>query len=241
MFDYARNMQLALADTARRTAVKAVAGVVVALGAGFLVAALWSWLATDLGWGSTLASLTIGGGFAVLGLIVMMFAGKVKHRAPTTDDLKHEIEARLDLVKDAAVDRARAEVARFTDMAENRVHSLIDQAGFRASKVVEDAERSAFGFARDTARKAGLTAENLNAAREAVDDARETVRDAADKAKAAADSNAGSMAKIIGAFAVGITLASKVQDWRRGRESQRMAEDLYDDELYDDLYDDRRA
>ena len=36
MFDYARNMQLALSDAGRRVALKAAAGVVIALGAGFL-------------------------------------------------------------------------------------------------------------------------------------------------------------------------------------------------------------
>ena len=227
MFDYARNMQLALADTARRTGIKAGAGAVIVLGAGFLLAALWSWLATDLGWGSTLASLTIGGGFVVIGLVAMMLAGRAKHRVPTTDDLRREVEARVDMAREAAIQRARSEATRLVDMAENKVQSLIDRAGYQASKVVGDAERTAYGFARDTARTVGLTAENLNAARDGLDAARDTARDAADKVQAAANSNAGSMAKILGAFAVGITLASKFQDWRRS-----------DDDAYADAYDD---
>ncbi|MDO5630268.1 MAG: phage holin family protein [Paracoccus sp. (in: a-proteobacteria)] len=233
MFDYARNMKLALEDTARRTAIKAAAGVVIAVGAGFLLAALWSFLATDLGWGSTMASLAVGGGFVVMGILVMLVAGKVRHQPPTTDDLKAEVEARINLAADAAMNRAQAEAARFADMAENRVHSLIDRASYQASKVVGDAERSAYGFARNTARSVGLTAENLNTAQEKADEARRMARDASHKVSAAANTNAGSMAKLVGALAVGVALASKVQDWRR-------RDDAPDPEWYDDPYDDRR-
>ncbi|MDO5614103.1 MAG: phage holin family protein [Paracoccus sp. (in: a-proteobacteria)] len=233
MFDYARNMKLALADTARRTAFKAAAGVVIAVGAGFLLAALWSFLATDLGWGSTMASLAVGGGFVVIGVIVMLVAGKVRHQPPTTDDLKAEVEARISLAADAAMNRAQSEAARFADMAENRVHSLIDRASYQASKVVGDAERSAYGFARNTARSVGLTAENLNTAQEKVDEARRMARDAGHKVSEAANTNAGSMAKLVGALAVGVALASKVQDWRRSDQD-------VDPEWYDDPYDDRR-
>ena len=241
MFDYARNMKLALEDTARRTAFKAAAGVVIAVGAGFLLAALWSFLATDLEWGSTLASLAVGGGFVLVGLVVMMMSGKVRHRPPTTDDLKAEVEARISLAADAAMDRAQAEAARFADMAENKVHSLIDRASYQASKVVGDAERSAFGFARDTAHSVGLTAENLNAAQDAVDSARRAVRDTVDSARDAANTNAGSMAKLVGAFAVGIALASKLQDWRQGPADYHPhdGEPEWDDDPYDDGYDHR--
>lgn len=44
MFDYVNKLQLALGDKARRTGLKIGAGVVVLIGAGFLTAALWSWL-----------------------------------------------------------------------------------------------------------------------------------------------------------------------------------------------------
>ena len=60
MFDYARNMQLALSDAGRRAGMKAAAGVVALIGAGFLVAALWTFLAYHLHWGSLGASLAIG-------------------------------------------------------------------------------------------------------------------------------------------------------------------------------------
>lgn len=215
MFDYARNMKLALADTMRRSALKAAAGVVMALGAGFLLAALWSFLATELGWGSMLASLTIGGIFVFIGGIVLMTAGRVRHAPPTSDDLKAEIQARVDMVADATIGRARNEATRFVDMAEARVHGLIDRATGEATRVVGDAERSVRNLAHgtvdkvtETAEKVGLTSRNLHAAQDAAGDA-------LDSARRAADSNAGSMAKLAGAFGVGLALASKVQDWRR--------------------------
>ena len=215
MFDYARNMKLALADTMRRSALKAGAGVVMAVGAGFLLAALWSYLATELGWGSMLASLTIGGVFVVIGAIVLMMGGRVRHKTPTTDDLRAEVQARVDMVADATIGRARSEASRFADMAEARVHGLIDRATGEATRVVGQAERSVRDLAQgtvdrvtDTAEKVGLTSQNLHAAQDAAGDAM-------DSARQAANSNAGSMAKLAGAFGVGLALASKLQDWRR--------------------------
>ena len=70
MFDYAQRLQLALKDTARRSAMKAAAGIVLAVAAGFLVAALWSFLAHNLGWGPALASLVVAGLFILAGLIL---------------------------------------------------------------------------------------------------------------------------------------------------------------------------
>ena len=98
MFDYARNMQLALTDVARRTAMKVAGGVVIVLGAGFLLAALWTFLADTLGWGPLWASLAIGVLFVVIGLVVMSRGGQVKHPVPTTDDLKAEVGKKADLV-----------------------------------------------------------------------------------------------------------------------------------------------
>lgn len=229
MFDFARNVKLAITDTLRRTAVKAAGGAVIALGAGFLLAALWSFLATDLGWGSTLASLTVGGLFVVLGVVGILVAGGKKHKMPTTDDLRNEVQARVSLAADAAVDRARVEAARFVDMAEDRVHSLIDRAGDKAGQVVSGAERTAYGFARDTARKVGLTSENVEAAQD-------TARNIADRVHKAADTNAGSMAKVVGAFAVGVAIASKLQQWRQDDDlTDAEIAELYDDEYFESV------
>ncbi|RJL19082.1 phage holin family protein [Paracoccus siganidrum] len=205
MFDYAQRLKLALTDTARRSAFKAAAGVVFAIAAGFLLAALWSALDSGLGWGPIYASLAIGAGFVAIGAILLLVAARPRHAMPTTDELKREVEARVNLAADAAVDRARTEAARMADMAGNKVHSLLDQASFRANKLASDTERRVQGLARDTARKAGLTGENVEAARQAAGRASQ-------KAGAAANSNAGSMAKLLAAFAVGVTLAARLRD-----------------------------
>lgn len=197
MFDYIRNMQLAMADTARRSALKAGAGSVAGIGLGFLIAALWSFLAVGLGWGPTAASAAIGCGFVAIGAVIYGLSRRIRHAPPTTDDLKAEVDARVSMAADAAATRAQAEAARLVDMAGNRVQSLVDRASFGASKVVTDTERAAKSAARQ--------AEELG------------------------NSNIGSMTKLIGAFAVGMTLASHLQGRRRGRD---------DDDLYDDFDDD---
>lgn len=208
MFDYVQKLQLALTDTARRSAMKAVAGLVLAVGAGFMLAALWTWLAYDLMWGATLASLTIGGAFVIIALIMLLMSNSRRHQMPTGDDLRREVEERISFAADAAVGRARAEAAHVMDMAGQRVTSLIDQAGDRASRFAGDAERKVVGAARSV----GLTSENLDAAK--------------DKVSQANDSNAGSMAKLIGAFAVGVTVAAKLRESRRNNNRDDYGDDF---------------
>ncbi|WCR11904.1 phage holin family protein [Paracoccus stylophorae] len=210
MFDYAQRLQLALGDVVRRSALKVIAGVVLAVAVGFLLAALWSWLAHGLGWGATMASLAIGGGFVVIGAIILMVASRERHPMPTGDDLRREVEARASLAADAAVNRVQAEALRVADMAENKVHSLIDHAGFRANKLASDTERRAQEMFRGAAGSIGLTGQNIGKARN-------RAAGAARQASRAADSDAGNMAKLIGAFAVGVTLAAKLQERRRSR------------------------
>lgn len=199
MFDYIRNMQLAMSDKARRSGLKAAAGSVATVGLGFLLAGLWTFLAFGLGWGATTASVVIGSAFMLLGVVIYMMSRQVRYPTPTTDDLKAEVDARITLAADAAAARAQSEAARLVDMAGNRVQSLVDRASYGASRVVSDTERAA--------------------------------RDAARQADEMSSSNMGSMAKLIGAFAVGVTLASRVQDWRRGREGDDV--DGYDSDDYD--------
>lgn len=213
MFDYANKVQLALTDTARRTGIKVGAAVVLTIGAAFLLAALWSYLAHNLRLGPAMASLIIGGALVVISLIAFAIASRRRHHMPTTDDLKREVEERVSLAADAAVERARAEALRVVDMAGSRAQSLIDHAGARANQFASDAEQKVFGLARGAASSVGLGSDNLNAAKQGA-------RDAVDGVKRAADSNPGSMAKLISAFAVGVALAAKVQDMR-GRDRRR--------------------
>lgn len=205
MFDYAQRLQLALKDTARRSAMKAAAGVILAVAAGFLVAALWSFLAHDMGWGPALASLAVAALFIVAGLILFMMSKKTKHEMPTTDDLKREVEARVSLAADAAVEKARSEAERVVDMAGNKVSSLMDEASYRATKLADDTERRVFGVARSAAQAVGFTQSNLDTVRSKVEDAQDTL-------SRANSSNAASMAKLLGAFAIGVTLAAKLRE-----------------------------
>ena len=213
MFDYAQRLQLALKDTARRSAMKAAAGVILAVAAGFLVAALWSFLAHDLDWGPALASLAVAALFIVAGLILFMMSKKTKHEMPTTDDLKKEVEARVSLAADAAVEKARSEAERVVDMAGNKVSSLMDEASYRATKLADDTERRVFGVARSAAQAVGFTQSNLDTVRSKVEDAQDTL-------SRANSTNAASMAKLLGAFAIGVTLAAKLRE--------RKDEDDYD-------------
>lgn len=223
MFDYARRMQLALTDTVRRSAFKAGAGVVIAIGAGFLMAALWTFLAHHLGWGSLAASAVIGGVFVLIGIGVIFAAGKVRHPAPTTDDLKREVETRMALASEQLSDMAMAKAQALTGMASQRVQSLVDQVGFKASELADDAEARVQHFANDTAvraaRSVGLTRENLNEVKTAACQVR--------------NSNAAAVGGLVGAFAVGIALASRIG----GRSDEQVFDDesyYYDD--YDDAY-----
>lgn len=195
MFDYAKRLQLALGDTARRTGIKVAAGAVLCLGMGFLLAALWSFLANELGWGATYASLTIGGGFMVIAAVMWAVAAKPRHDMPTNEDLKREVEARFNLAADAAADRARSEAVRMMDMAENKIHSVMGNASYRASKVADDAERRMHGFARGTS-QAGRNSHR-------------------DDDPDAPQGSGGNTAKIVAALALGLTLAAKMRGRRR--------------------------
>lgn len=174
MFNYTRRLQLAVGDTLRRSVLKTIAGVIIAVGAGFLIAALWTWLAVSLGWGATYASLTIGGGLFVIGGIILLIAANPRHRMPSSDDLKREVEAQINQVADAASNRARYEAERMVGMAENKVFGLFGGAGEQIRRGMNDADR---------------------------------VRR---KVAHVSDSNAGNMVKLLAAFAVGVTVASKL-------------------------------
>jgi len=205
MFDYVNRLQLAAKDSARRAVMKVVAGLILAIGAGFLIAALWSYLAINLGWGPMLASLAIGGGFVAIALILLMVSNRQRHAMPTTDDLKREVEARVTLATDAAVERARTEASRLVDLAGSRAQSLLDDAGDRVGRIADDTGQRFYGLARSV----GITPQNMARAKADAGHVR-------DGAKRAADSNVGSMAKLIGAFAIGVTLAAKLQERRQG-------------------------
>jgi len=210
MFVYARNVQLAFSDKLRRIGLGLVAGVVLTIGCGFLLAALWTWLAVHLGWGPLGASLAIGGGLVVIGLITLAIAGRERHAMPTTDALRLEVEQQLNLAAntalakasdaaDSALERASAKAAEVMDLAENKIHSVADDLGYRANRMADRAEARVYTAARQagetTARKLGFGA--------MVDDRNAEPR-----------SGLSTYAPLLGALAVGVTLAARLQDWR---------------------------
>lgn len=216
MFDYARNMRLAVKDAARRMSLKAGAGVAVVLGLGFLLAALWTFLAYHAGLGSLGASLVIGLVFVVIGAGVFLASNKVRHRPPTTDDLKAEVEERVSLATEAVLDRvtdradqtlerAQKKASQLVDQAGNSVNALVDKVSYTADRFAGKAETQAYRGARRARQaasdKLGLTPERVEAASERV----------AEGARRARDSNAAAIAPVIGALAAGITLAMRLR------------------------------
>lgn len=220
MFDYARRMQLSLSDTVRRSALKAAAGVVLAIGAGFLIAALWTFLAHHLGWGSLAASAVIGGVFVAIAVAVIMMASKVRHPAPTTEELRDEVEARVALAGQQLGEMATARAEALAGMASQKVQSLVDEVGFRASALADGAEARVQHFANDTVWKAARS----------VGVKPEDVHEVARLAGRVRRSNGAAVAGLVGAFAVGMALAS--------RATAQRPEDFDDEIFYDDDYDD---
>lgn len=219
MFVYAKNMQLAMKDKLRRSGMAAAAGLVMVIAAGFLLAALWTYFAHHLHWGPLGASLAIGGGLVVIAVILLLMARSERHATPTTDDLKDEVSQHLNLMANTAVTKATdaadlaarraSQVAgEFLDLAENKVHSVADNLTYRASRFADQTEARVQGAVG----RFGLS----NGAGGA---------DGAPEAK----SNLATLTPVLGAFAVGITLASRLQNWRHAddRDQDRDDEDNY--------------
>lgn len=236
MIAYAKNMQLALSDRFRRAGLAAGAGLMMAVAVGFLMAALWTYLADHLHWGSMLASLAIGGGLVVIGLICLMMAKRERHRTPTTEELRTEVAEQLNVMTNAAINRASdaADLAfgRVADkagdllnVAENKAHSVADDLSYRANRFADQAEAKVYGTARGmgeaAASKLGISPH--------------LVRLAGAKLGPERVSNAAAIAPLLGAFAVGITLASRLQEWRHRDDAATWEdEDWRPDERPDD-------
>lgn len=202
MLDYARRLRLAVSDAGRRAGLKAAAGALVAVAAGFLVAALWTLLARHAGLGSLGASLAVAALFGAVAAILWMMGSKVRHPAPTTEDLKREVEARASLAAEAALDKAKAKAVEVVDHAENRAHSLLDTANHKAHELAHNAEARVLGIAGGAAETVSRRAEEgLSAVNEVV----MTVRQA----------RATPGAALLTAAVVGLALAGAI----RGREA----------------------
>lgn len=202
MLDYARRLRLAVSDAGRRAGLKAAAGALIAVAAGFLVAALWTLLARHAGLGSLGASLAVAALFGAGAAILWMMGTRVRHPAPGAEDLKREIEARASLAAEAALDKAKAKAVEVVDHAENRAHSLLDTANHKAHELAHNAEARVLGIAGGAAENVSRRAEaSLSAVNEVV----MTVRQA----------RATPGAALLTAAVVGLALAGAI----RGRDA----------------------
>lgn len=234
---FAQKLDLFVKDLVRRVSMKVAAAVLILIGAGFLLAALWTWLAQGLGWGPLYASLALGAVFVVIGLIIIVATGSARHKPPTSDELRADIEERVSVATGVVVDRVttgaeeaigrvQQKAGQLADAAGNRVQKLVDSVSYGADRFVGSAEARVVGAARrvgdEVSQKLGIS-----------EGQKERIAQGFEKTKS---SNVAALAPVIGAFAVGLTLAQKFAARRRDDDG------LYDDEDYDDddWYDDRR-
>lgn len=222
MFAYGRKMQLALSDKLRRVGLMAGAGALLLIGGGFLLAGLWTWLATYLAWGPLWASLAIGAGFVLIALILLLAAGRERHPTPSTDELRAEIEERANLMVDAALDKATGAADAAINRATQKAGRLMDAAGQRMQAVSDQVAYGADRFADRAEAQAQTAAHRV---REAVESGLGTGRTASDDADhRAGRAQTAAITPLIGAFAVGLTLASRL----RRRRDEDDGDDLDD-------------
>ncbi len=221
MLDYTRLMKLALADQARRSGLKIVAGLLLLLAVGFLLAALWSYLASHLGWGSMRASLAIGGGFAGIALIVLGVSARVRHVAPSADDLKQEVGAKLG----AMAGTVKAQAGR-------KIREAVGLAGQKARRVADEAEYSADRAAdRVEARASALADRVMPEIADLLGVRPETARQASRVLTRVRDSRVAPFLPVAGAFAIGVFVAHRLVS---GSAAEPLDEAGWDDHWPDD-------
>lgn len=128
MLDFTRRARLAGADLGRRAGLLAGAGLLAAIAGGFLLAALWSYLAHGLHWGPAAASLALAL-LCLLGAAVLGLLGRARrHAMPTPADLGRELRARGVLATESVMAALRHRVALGGETARQRVFGIGDRA-----------------------------------------------------------------------------------------------------------------
>lgn len=217
MLDVTRRFRLALSDLGRRSALVAGAGLAGLVAAGFLLAALWSWLAHGLGWGPALASLAIAGLCLVVAGVLLALARNQRHAMPTGGDVKAEVEARAHLAKEAAIGAVKARAGQARDAAGQHLHGIWDGMRYRADRAAGGLDSAAASLAetaaRATARAAGHGARRPGAPDSAGPGAAaspalgEVAGNLRELAETFARSRAAPGVALASAFAIGLTLA----------------------------------
>ena len=169
MIDYLRHLRLAVSDAGRRAGLKTAAVALMAVAGGFLVAALWTFCARNLDLGPLGASLIVAALFFGGAVVLWIMGSKVRHPAPTTEDLRREVEVRASLAADAALDMAKARAVDMVDYADGKVHSLMDRGQHKIQSFASSAEERVLGVAEEAAQSLSRKADaGLSAAQEVV-------------------------------------------------------------------------
>lgn len=218
MLDVTRRFHLALSDLGRRAGLMAGAGLAGLVGGGFLLAALWSWLAHGLHWGPALASLAIGALCVVIAGVLMLAGRKAQHDMPTAGDVQAELEARAKLATGAAIGAVKTRADQARSAAEQRLHGLWDRVRYRADRAAEGLDTTAAKVAETVAETASRATGRGAAGRGGSgsrpggvppqDPLGDVLHNARDMAEQFARSRAAPGVALVSAFAVGLALAN---------------------------------
>ncbi|MFV0410373.1 MAG: hypothetical protein ACK5LJ_11965 [Paracoccus sp. (in: a-proteobacteria)] len=208
MFDYVNQMQRALGSKAKRAAIKSGGAAAILLGTGFLLAALWTWIASELG--AIYASLILGGVFTAAGLAIWIFATSVRYPVPGTDELRRQVGEQVDLVADVVAEKLRTRAHDAMNNAQTRFTSLLGASPDRMSDEAEEDPQDLRDSAADLAGQAS-----------------ETIQQARETFERVAASRAGPAIGVAGAFAVGMILAGVLRKRRDPRDDEYY---YYDDD-----------
>lgn len=232
---FAQKLDLFVRDLARRVSMKVAAGILILLGSGFLLAALWTWLAHGLHWGPLYASLVLGVVFLMIGLIIIATTGKSRHLPPTPAELRADLEERVSVATgvvfdrvtssaEHAMDRVQTKAGQMADAAGNRVKRMVDSVSYGADRLAGGAESRFVGAARraneEITEKLGITDEQKERIAEGFERTKTRVK----------SSNLAAIAPVIGAFAIGLTLAQKLA--ARGQDDGEDHDEYDDDDGY---------
>lgn len=206
--DVSHRFKLALSDLARRSGLRAAAGLFALLGAAYLLAALWSLLARDLEWGPTIASTVLGVLCLAVTGVLFLITRNTRYKMPTGEDVKQEISARATLAGDKAVNsvKARLKNARqgTVQKATNFLHTARYKADTAAEKLDEGAEKvkatPAPELAAEAAERIGLDPETVRAG----------IAQAAQSYEKFKTMRSAPAIGLVGAFALGMAIASRL-------------------------------
>lgn len=199
MWDVNRRFHLALSDLGRRAGLAVAGGVLMAVGAGFLLAALWSWLAHGLGWGPAAASLAVAGLCLLAALGLLLAARRARHAMPGAGDVRAEAEARARLATQAAVGAVKTRAEQARNAAGQHLQGFLDRGRYQADRAASGLDAAAEKVAEK------MAGGSPGPMADPVAEAMETARGMAEQF---ARSRAAPGVALVSAFAIGLALAN---------------------------------